>query len=123
VNYLDLNLIGDRVQANPRAFGLQSAGASTSADVPPGAPTISSSMPTMSTCLRGFAIVGPLCRAPARGAAPPGGAGRDRLARGESFGQALENRLDLASADEAGEGPPLRLFFGADYGQRDVERR
>lgn len=36
VNYLDLNLVGDRVQANLAAFGLQSAGASTSADVAAG---------------------------------------------------------------------------------------
>ena len=36
VNYLDVNKIGDRVIANPAAFGLASAGASTAADVAAG---------------------------------------------------------------------------------------
>jgi uncharacterized protein YhjY with autotransporter beta-barrel domain/phospholipase/lecithinase/hemolysin len=122
VNYLDLNLIGDRVQANLAAFGLQSAGASTSADVAAGrADNFLFYADNVHLSSAGFAIVG---RYAARQLEAPlhlEAQAETALLTAESFGQGLENRLDLASADEEGEGPPLRLFFGADYGQRDVD--
>jgi uncharacterized protein YhjY with autotransporter beta-barrel domain/phospholipase/lecithinase/hemolysin len=121
VNYLDLNRIADKVQANLAAFGLQSAGASTSADVAAGrADNFLFYADNVHLSSAGFAIVG---RYAARQLEAPlhlEAQGESALLAAESFGQALESRLDLGSADQA-EGPPLRVFFGADYGQRDIE--
>ena len=122
VNYLDLNLIGDRVQANPGAYGLQSAGASTSADVAAGrADAFLFYADNVHLSSAGFAIVGRYAARQLEAPLQLEAQAETALLSVESFGQALENRLDLASADQGGEGPPLRLFFGADYGQRDVE--
>jgi uncharacterized protein YhjY with autotransporter beta-barrel domain/phospholipase/lecithinase/hemolysin len=122
VNYLDLNLIGDRVQANPSAYGLTSAGASTSADVAAGrADNFLFYADNVHLSSAGFAIVG---RYAARQLEAPlhlEAQAETALLAAEAFGQGLENRLDLASAGEEGEGPPLRLFFGADYGQRNAD--
>ena len=121
VNYLDLNLIGDRVAANPGAFGLQSAGASTSADVAAGrADNFLFYADNVHLSSAGFAIVGRYAARQLEAPLQLEAQGETALLAAESFGQALENRLDLGSADGAGDGPPLRLFLGADYGQRRV---
>jgi uncharacterized protein YhjY with autotransporter beta-barrel domain/phospholipase/lecithinase/hemolysin len=122
VNYLDLNLIGDRVQANPGAFGLQSAGASTPADLAAGrADDFLFYVDRVHLSSAGFAVVG---RYAARQLEAPlhlEAQAETVLLAAEGFGQTLENRLDLGSAEEGGEGPPLRLFVSADYGQRTTD--
>jgi uncharacterized protein YhjY with autotransporter beta-barrel domain len=122
VNYLDLNLIADKVQANLGAFGLQSAGAATSADVAAGkSDNFLFYADNVHLTSAGFAIVGKYAARQLEAPLHLEAQGETVLLAASSFGQALENRLDLGSADMAGEGPPLRLFFGADYGQRSVD--
>ena len=83
VNYLDLNLLGDRVAANLAAFGLVSAGACPIACVttnPEPAQPISLLRRSGPSDLGRLRDRRPLCGAPARGAAPSPGAGRCRAA-------------------------------------------
>lgn len=118
MNYLDLNLIGDRVQANPAAYGLQSPGASTAADVAAGrADNFLFYADNVHLSSAGFAIVGAYAVRQLEAPLHLEAQVDTVLHSAESFGQALEDRLDLGSADE-GDGPPLRLFLTGDYGQR-----
>ena len=86
VNYVDLNLLGDRVAANLAAFGLTSAGACPIACVTTN-PSMLREYPVL--CRSGPPDLGRLrdrrrlCGAPARSAAPPPGAGRCRSAHRE----------------------------------------
>lgn len=99
VNYVDLNLIGDRVQANLAAYGLQSAGASTSADVQAGrADNFLFYADNVHLSSAGFAIVGRYAlrqlEAPLhlRAQADIG------LLTATSFGNTLSGRLDLSNS-------------------------
>ncbi|WP_166037443.1 autotransporter domain-containing protein [Sphingosinicella sp. YJ22] len=122
VNYLNLNLIGDRVQANPGAYGLQSAGAATAADVAAGrADNFLFYADNVHLTSAGFAIVGAYAVRQLEAPLQLEAQGETVMLAADSFGQSLQDRLDLNSADEAGEGPPLRVFFGADYGQRGMD--
>lgn len=121
VNYLDLNLIGDRVQANPGAYGLQSAGAATAADVAAGrADNFLFYADNVHLTSAGFAIVGAYAVRQLEAPLQLEAQGETVMLAADSFGDALQNRLDLNSAT-SGDGPPLRVFFGADYGQRRVD--
>lgn len=121
VNYLNLNLIGDRVQANPAAYGLQSAGAATAADVAAGrADNFLFYADNVHLTSAGFAIVGAYAVRQLEAPLQLEAQGETVMLAADSFGQSLQDRLDLNSAS-SGEGPPLRVFFGADYGQRQVD--
>ncbi|MFN3727106.1 MAG: autotransporter domain-containing protein [Allosphingosinicella sp.] len=121
VNYLDLNLIGDRVQANPGAYGLQSAGAATAADVAAGrADNFLFYADNVHLTSAGFAIVGAYAVRQLEAPLQLEAQGETVMLAADSFGDALQNRLDLNSGS-SGDGPPLRVFFGADYGQRRVD--
>ena len=118
VNYLDLNLIGDRVTANLAAFGLQSAGAATSAAVSAGqADNFLFYADRVHLTSAGFAIVGRYAVAQLAAPLHLEAQADTVLLTADGFGQALEDRLNLSSAEGEGEGPPLRVFFGVDYGQ------
>ena len=116
VNYLDLNRIGDRVQANPAAYGLRSAGAATAADVGAGqADSFLFYADNVHLTSAGFAIVGryaarqleaPLQLEPQVEAA---------LIASDSLSELFVDRLDLASG---GGGDGLRFFVNSDFGQR-----
>lgn len=116
VNYLNLNLIGDRVQANPGAYGLTSAGAATPADLAAGrADSFLFYADNVHLTSAGFAIVGryaarqleaPLQLEPQVEAA---------LIASDSLSELFVDRLDLASG---GGGDGLRVFVSADFGQR-----
>lgn len=116
VNYLDLNLIGDRVQASPGAYGLTSAGASTSADVAAGrADNFLFYADNVHLSSAGFAIVGryaarqldaPLQLEPQVDAV---------LTAADGLSELFVDRLDLASG---GGTDGLRVFVSADFGQR-----
>lgn len=122
VNYLNLNLIGDRVQANPAAYGLQSAGAATAADVAAGrADNFLFYADNVHLTSAGFAIVGQYAARQLEAPLQLEAQGETVMLAADSFGQALQDRLDLNSADASGEGPPLRVFFGADYGQHRMD--
>ena len=122
VNYLNLNLIGDRVQANPGAYGLQSAGAATAADVAAGrADNFLFYADNVHLTSAGFAIVGQYAARQLEAPLQLEAQGETVMLAADSFGQALQDRLDLNSANGSGEGPPLRVFFGADYGQRRMD--
>ncbi|HEY0327444.1 MAG TPA: autotransporter domain-containing protein [Allosphingosinicella sp.] len=122
VNYLNLNLIGDRVQANPGAYGLQSAGAATAADVAAGrADNFLFYADNVHLTSAGFAIVGAYAVRQLEAPLQLEAQGETVMLAADSFGQSLQDRLDINSADEEGQGPPLRVFFGADYGQRGVD--
>lgn len=112
VNYLDVNLIGDRVIANPAAFGLGSAGASTAADVAAGnADRFLFYADNVHLSSAGFAIVGRYAvrqlEAPLHLAAQTDVG----LLTANAFGSTLSGRLDLADArfGEASQG--LRVFL------------
>ncbi len=117
VNYLDLNRIGDRVQANPGAYGLTSAGAATSADI--AAMRVGQFLfyaDNVHLTSAGFAIVGryaarqldaPLQLEPQLASA---------LLAADGLSELLVDRLDLASG---GGEDGLRVFVSSDFGQRN----
>ena len=121
VNYLDLNRIGDRVAANPAAFGLQSAGAVSAA----GAAAGNSDLflfyaDNVHLTSAGFAIVGTYAvrqlQAPLQLAATTDLG----LLAASSFSSTLGGRLDLSDARfGGGEGGRLRVFVGGDAARRD----
>jgi outer membrane lipase/esterase len=124
VNYLDLNLIGDRVQANPAAFGLQSAGACPIACVTTNPELLDRYLfyvDQVHLTSAGFAIVGRYAVRQLEAPLQLEAQAETVMLAADSFGQSLQDRLDLNSADAGGEGPPLRVFFGAGYGQRRMD--
>ena len=121
VNYLDLNRIGDRVQANPGAFGLSSAGAATAAEFAAGrVDQYLFYIDNLHLTSAGFAIVGTYAvrqlQAPLQLAATTDLG----LLAANSFSSTLGGRLDLSNARfGSGEGGRLRVFIGADTARRD----
>ena len=119
VNYLDLSLIGNVVEGNLAAFGLQSAGACPIACVTTNPELLDRYLfyvDQVHLTSAGFAIVG---RYAARQLEAPlhlEAQADTALTVATSFGDLLDQRLDLGSADE-GEGPPLRLFATGSYAQ------
>jgi uncharacterized protein YhjY with autotransporter beta-barrel domain/phospholipase/lecithinase/hemolysin len=124
VNYLDLSTLFKRVESNLAAFGLQSAGACPQACVTTNPELLDRFLvyvDQLHLTQKGYEIVGRYAVRQLEAPLHLEAQGETALLAAESFGSALESRLDLASADEGGEGPPLRIFLGGDYGQRDVE--
>lgn len=124
VNYLDLSLIGQRVRANPAAFGLQSADACPVACVTTNPELLDRYLfyvDQLHLTSAGFAIIGQYAARQLEAPLQLEAQGETVMLAADSFGQSLQDRLDLNSADHGGEGPPLRVFFGADYGQRRMD--
>lgn len=124
VNYLDLNLIGDVAERNLAAFGLTGTGACPTACVTTNPELLSRYLfyvDQVHLTQAGYAIVG---RYAARQLEAPlhfETQAETALTTAEAFGQILSERLDLSSAGESGGGPPVRFFFGGDYGQRSSD--
>lgn len=121
VNYLDLNRIGDRVQANPTAFGLQSGGAVSAA----GAAAGNSDLflfyaDNVHLTSAGFAIVGAYALRQLEAPLQLGAVTEVGLLAANSFGSTLQGRLDLSDARfGGGTGGGFRIFAGADTARRD----
>lgn len=125
VSYLDLKLIGDRVRANPQAFGLQSAGACPIACV--SNPALQSQflfyVDQVHLTSAGFEIVARygqrLLDAPGKLVA----GGELGLLAAEGFGRALSARANLPALEgaETGKGRPVSLFLGFTADRRDID--
>ncbi|HYI63547.1 MAG TPA: autotransporter domain-containing protein [Allosphingosinicella sp.] len=101
VNYLDLNLIGDRVQANLAAFGLQSAGACPIACVTTDPGLLSRYLfyvDQVHLTSAGFAIVGRYAVRQLEAPLHLQGQAEVGLQTASSFGSTLLGRLDLSAA-------------------------
>jgi len=112
VNYLDVNLIGNRVAANPAAFGLASAGASTPADVAAGnADRFLFYADNVHLSSAGFAIVGRYAVRQLEAPLHLPAQTDVGLLTANAFGSTLSGRLDLADArfGEASQG--LRAYL------------
>lgn len=111
VNYLDLNLIGDRVQADPAAFGLTSAGASTAADVQAGrADQFLFYADNVHLSSAGFAIVGQYAVRQLEAPLHFQAQSDVGLETARAFGATLENRLDLSNARSGRDGNGLSVY-------------
>jgi len=124
VNYLDLSTLFKVVENNLAAFGLQSAGACPQACVTTNPELLDRFLvyvDQLHLTQKGYEIVGRYAVRQLEAPLHLEAQGETALLAAESFGQALENRLDLASTGQEGEGPPLRFFLGGEYGQRDAE--
>jgi outer membrane lipase/esterase len=123
VNYLDLSLIAQQVQNNSAAFGGVSTGACPTACVTTNPELLDRFLfyvDQLHLTQKGYEIVG---RYAARQLEAPlhlEAQLETVLHSVDAAGQAFEQRLNLASADE-GEGPPLRVFLSGDYGQRNLD--
>lgn len=122
VNYLDLNLIGDVVQANLPAFGLISAGACPIACVTTNPALLSQYLfyvDQVHLTSAGFAIVGRYAvrqlEAPLHFQAQTDVG----LQAATSFGSTLQGRLDLSGARSGSGGGGLGLFVSANTASRD----
>jgi outer membrane lipase/esterase len=121
VNYLDLNRIGDKVAANLAAFGLRSAGAAGVADLTGG--TVDQFLfyvDQVHLTSAGFAIVGRYAARQLEAPLQLEPQVESALHVADGLAETLGDRLDLASAGES-EGPPLRVFVNADFGQTNGE--
>ena len=124
VNWLDLNLIGDRVEQNLAAFGLQSAGACPIACVTTNPELLSRFLfyvDQVHLTSAGFAIVG---RYAVRQLETPlhlEAQADVGLQTASSFGSTMLGRLDLADA-RFGSGTPGGLHFYASGNAASVER-
>lgn len=107
VNYLDLNLIGDRVQQNLAAFGLQSAGACPLACVTTNPELLDSYLfyvDQVHLTSAGFAIVGRYAVRQLEAPLHLRAQGDVGLQTASAFGSTLLGRLDLSSARSGGSG-------------------
>ena len=121
VNYLDLNLIGDRVQANPAAYGLQSAGAVSAAGAAGGLSDLFLFYAdNVHLTSAGFAIVGTYALRQLEAPLHLAAAADTGLLAANSFASTLGGRLDLSDARfGGGEGGGLRFFAGAETARQD----
>lgn len=114
VNYLDVNLIGDKVQANLAAFGLQSAGASTSADVAAGrADQFLFYADNVHLSSAGFAIIGRYAVRQLEAPLHLQAQADIGLLTATSFGNTLSGRLDLSSTRFGGGGESGLNFYAS----------
>lgn len=117
VNYLDLNLIGDRVLANPAAFGLRSGGAATPADVAAGnADNFLFYADNVHLTSAGFAIVGRYAARQLEAPLQLEPQVESALVAADGLSELLVDRLDLASGRGA-EG--VSFYVSTDFGQRN----
>jgi outer membrane lipase/esterase len=129
VNYLDLNRIGDRVAANPAAFGLQSAGACPIACVTTNPELLDRYLfyvDNLHLTSAGFAIVGRYAVRQLEAPLHLQAQGELGLQAATAFGSTLLGRLDLSGArfGRTGEGG-LNFYLAGNTatGQRDPTQR
>ena len=126
VNYLDLNLIGDRVAANLRAFGLQSAGACPIACVTTDPELLSRYLfyvDQVHLTSAGFAIVGRYAVRQLEAPLHLEGQAEVGLQAATSFGSTLLGRLDLSAARAGGaSGRRPQLLRQRQHGERGPGR-
>jgi outer membrane lipase/esterase len=122
VNYLDLNRLGDVVEANLSAFGLISAGACPIACVTTNPELLSQYLfyvDQLHLTSRGFEILGQYAvrqlEAPLHFEAQTESA----LQAATSFGSTLQGRLDLSEARSGGGDRRLNFFIQANAASRD----
>ena len=127
VHYLDLNLMGDRIIADPAAYGLTSAGGcpvaqATACVTDPGfANQYLFYVDQVHLTSAGFAIVGRYIDAQLTAPLTLGAASNIGFDVARQFGRTLTSRLDLGSPrdGETAEGP--RFFLVGDTFSRDVD--
>jgi outer membrane autotransporter protein len=123
VNYLDLNLIGDRVQANLAAFGLQSAGACPIACVTTNPELLSRYLfyvDQVHLTSAGFAIVGRYAVRQLEAPLHLQGQAEVGLQTATSFGTTLLGRLDLSAArNGAASAGGLNFYVSANTASGD----
>lgn len=123
VNYLDLTTLFGVVENNLAAFGLDSAGACPATCVTTNPELLDRYLvyvDQLHLTERGYEIVGQYAARQLEAPLHLEAQAETALVAAGSFGQVLENRLDLVSASGATEGPPLRFFLGGDYGRLDA---
>jgi outer membrane lipase/esterase len=124
VNYLDLNRIGDVVQANLAAFNLTSAGACTSACVSD--PTLQSRflfyVDQVHLTSRGFEIVGQYAVRQLEAPLQLQAQGEVGLLAARSFGSTMMGRLDLSAARFGSGHSGLNVWFSGNIGNNDRDR-
>jgi outer membrane lipase/esterase len=122
VNYLDLNLIGDRVQANLAAFGLQSAGACPVACVTTNPELLERYLfyvDQVHLTSAGFAIVGRYAVRQLEAPLHLQAQGEVGLQVASAFGSTLLGRLDLSAARSgAASGGGLNLYLDVNTASR-----
>ena len=123
VNYLDLNKIGDVVQANLSAFGLQSAGACPIACVTTNPELLSRYLfyvDQVHLTSRGFEIVGQYAVRQLEAPLHFETQSAAGLQAATAFGRTMQGRLDLSDARFGNSGErPLRLYVSGNFARRD----
>jgi outer membrane lipase/esterase len=125
VNYLDLNLIGDRVAANLAAFGLQSAGACPIACVTTNPELLDRYLfyvDQVHLTSAGFAIVGAYAVRQLEAPLHFGAQADLGLQAATSFGSTLLGRLDLSNPRiGTNDGTGLHFYLTGNTERRDIE--
>ncbi len=123
VNYLDLNKIGDRVAANPGAYGLQSAGACPVACVTTNPELLDKYLfyvDNLHLTSAGFAIVGRYATRQLEAPLHLQAQGDIGLQVAGSFGSTLLGRLDLSGARTSGApGHGIGAYLTVDTASQD----
>jgi uncharacterized protein YhjY with autotransporter beta-barrel domain/phospholipase/lecithinase/hemolysin len=122
VNYLDLNLIGDRVQANLAAFGLQSAGACPIACVTTNPELLDRYLfyvDQVHLTSAGFAIVGRYAVRQLEAPLHLQAQGEVGLQVASAFGSTLLGRLDLSAARSGAASGGVNLYLDVNTASRD----
>ena len=123
VNYLDLNLIGDRVQSNLAAFGMQSAGACPTACVTTNPELLSRYLfyvDQVHLTSAGFEIVGRYAVRQLEAPLHLEAQAISGLQGATVFGQTLQARASLSDARSGGgEGKPLRFYAAGNFAKAD----
>jgi outer membrane lipase/esterase len=125
VNYLDLNRIGDRVQANLAAYGLISAGACPVACAanPDIARQYLFYVDQVHLTSRGFEIVGQYAVRQLEAPLQLEAQGEVGLQSAQTFGNTLMGRLDLSTARMGDGRSGLNVFFSGNIASSDPDRR
>ena len=130
VNYLDLNLIGDRVIADPTAFGLTSSGACTGGAAGPtrcvADPDFANQhlfyVDQLHMTSAGFAIVGRYAVRQLEAPLQFQAQADVGLQTATAFGSTLAGRLDLGSARSGRGAEGLGVYLTGNLARRDVDR-
>ncbi len=120
VNYLDINRVGDVVEANLAAFGLQSAGACPTACVTTNPELVDRFLfyvDQVHLTSRGFEIVGQYAVRQVEAPLSFEAQGDVGLSTASGFGQLMSGRLDLAEAEAE---KPLSFYLVALNSSHDV---
>lgn len=126
VHYLDLNLMGDRIIANPTAYGLTSAGGCPVAQAtrcvtdPAFANQYLFYVDQVHLTSAGFAIVGQYIDAQLTAPLTLGAASNVGFDVARQFGRTLTSRIDLGSPRDGETAEGTRFFVVGDTFSRDV---